>query len=115
MQSESHYYSGILASAITILKVENRAAVSSVECNFKTEKSIVIILALKLHLQLIIFLIMASDQFLQENCGPDVVVNGKFVKYLKGSWGIAYGNIIIDPRKEPNAALSLHINYVKGK
>ena len=54
---------------------------------------------------------MATDQFLQKNCGPHVVVKEGSIKYLKATWGITYGNIIFDPQKQPNAAFLWQIHY----
>ena len=36
------------------------------------------------------------ESFMQDNCGPDVILDGKCAKYEKGSWNTVYGNIIID-------------------
>ena len=47
-----------------------------------------------------------TDCFLPKNCSPDVTVDGNSVKYTKGGWNTAYGNLIIDPQKQPNATYS---------
>ena len=43
-----------------------------------------------------------GDRFLAKNCGPDIVINGKTVTYSKGSWNVAYGDVIVDGSKYPN-------------
>ena len=47
---------------------------------------------------------MDTEIFLKNNCGPDIIItDGKDVNYDDGHWNIAYGNVIIDPKKYPRA------------